>query len=218
MNEKIYRISFYSGDKPNWIAISNIDKETLDSFIDYLYSLERNINIFPYVSGGMTVVPHDEMDRTFLVKRIVGDIKKKIPKNEMLNRQFVHRWDDSNYPNPFNLFFKEDLYEFIERNTKLSIEDIRCIVDITPYSRRLENNHFDSAELYEEFNTWHAGIPGSIPWIGTSRWEFVYMFRNEFKKYMHDRGYKVVVDGGWVLNSKEREMRLGLIDENGELY
>lgn len=63
-------------------------------------------------------------------------------------------------------------------------------------------------------------------WIGDdymiypyySRWVFIYMFRNEFKKYMHDKGYKIIVDGGWVINDKKREMDLGLIDESGELY
>jgi len=44
------------------------------------------------------------------------------------------------------------------------------------------------------------------------------MFRNEFKKFMSDKGYKVYPVGGWVLNDKKRECDLGLIDENGELF
>ena len=46
-----YKISFVS-DVPNWVSISSIDRKTLDSFIDYLYSLKRDINVFPYIPGG----------------------------------------------------------------------------------------------------------------------------------------------------------------------
>ena len=44
------------------------------------------------------------------------------------------------------------------------------------------------------------------------------MLRNEFKKIMYDSGYFVKVDGGWVLNNKDREMKIGLINDKGGLY
>ena len=43
------------------------------------------------------------------------------------------------------------------------------------------------------------------------------MFRKEFIRYMKQKGFDVVVDGGWVLNDKEREVKLGLIDKDGHL-
>lgn len=219
--EAVYLIKFNksSEEQPNWVSFSNIDKTTFDEFVDYLYLLKRNINVLPYISGGMTVIPHDDLDRTYVVERIVDDIKKGISKTELLNKHFVHRWNHQNsYMNPFNLFFKEDVYEFIEENTKLSRNDVYRLVNKLPYCSCIDKDVFNDSEIYETFNSWLSNNQEHNPWIGTSRWEFIYMFRNEFKKFMHDKKHRVVVDGGWVLNDKQREIKLGLIDENGDLF
>ena len=218
-NNRVYLIKFKSPNKlPNWVNISNIDKTTLDEFIDYLYALKRNINILPYICGGLSPGPHADLDRTYLVQRIVDDIKKNFPKNELLNKHIVHCWDyPETYDNPFDLFFKEDVYEFMEKNTTLSKNDLCCFVSDLPYTKVVKKKIFKNIEIFNTFSLWLTNNEHN-PWIGTSRWEFIYMFRNEFKKFMRDKGYKVVVDGGWVLNDKQREIKLGLIDENGELY
>ena len=218
----VYLIKFiYPGKHPNWANISNIDKKTFDEFVDYLYSLKRNIDVLPYISGGM-IGMHilEDLDRTYIVKDIVDDIKKSLPKNELFDKYFVHRWNHPDtYKNPFNLFFKEDVYEFVMKNIKThcSERDIYNFVNDLPYAKSIEKDIFDNSDLFNTFNSWLFDNQVHDPWIGTSRWDFIYMFRNEFIQYMNDRGYEVVVEGGWVLNDKERETRLGLIDENGEL-
>ena len=104
---KTYRISFYS-DMPNWVSISSIDKKTLNSFIEYLYLLKRDINVFPYVSGGGPFGnPH--LDRISVPKAIAKDIKQKVPADKMLNN---HISRDENDKSCFGIHFIEDVYEF----------------------------------------------------------------------------------------------------------
>ena len=147
---KEYKITFdHTLSECNWNSISSIDKETLDGFIDYLYSLDRHIQILPYIPGGGPFL-NPYLDKTYKVHQIVDDIKHKVPKDEMIKKRFDHFLEDySNSEDDYHRFF--------------------------------------------------------------SRWVFIYMFRGEFKRYMNERGYEVVVDGGWVLNNERRERIFGLI-------
>lgn len=209
-----YKISFVS-DVPNWVSISSIDRKTLDSFIDYLYSLKRDINVFPYIPGGGPF-GNPCLDKTYVPKAIAKDIKQKVPVNKMLNNHITR---DENDKSCFGIHFIEDVYEFYlsigiekKRAFETSINQYHC----DEIKERLMINSFKNNRKLRKFAEWKGNNYVHYPYH--SRWVFIYMFRNEFKKYMHDRGYKVVVDGGWIINDKKREMKLGLIDENGELY
>ena len=209
-----YKISFVS-DVPNWVSISSIDRKILYSFIDYLYSLKRDINVFPYIPGGGPF-GNPCLDKTYVPKAIAKDIKQKVPVNKMLNN---HISRDENDKSCFGIHFIEDVYEFYlsigiekKRAFEASINQYRC----DEIKQRLMINNFKNNRKLKKFAEWRGNDYTHYPYH--SRWVFIYMFRNEFKKYMHDRGYMVVVNGGWVINDKFREMKLGLIDENGELY
>ena len=52
MNENVYTITFKDKGRRNWVSLSSITKETIDGFIKYLYSLNRDINVLPYIPGG----------------------------------------------------------------------------------------------------------------------------------------------------------------------
>ena len=215
-----YTISFYK-DCPNWASLSSIDKKTFYSFIKYLYSLERKIVVLPYICGGQVGPCHADptLDRTKDVSAIVEEIKNKTPIHEML----THHFSCNNTRNNKFLYihFNEDLFEFfksigLDNNNALKQADycssIFCDVDEVKY--RLENINGINHSKAKSFIRWFK----TKPKIHGSRWKFVYMFRNEFKKFMDEKGYFVNPIGGWVLNDKDREFELGLIDEDGLLY
>ena len=214
-NEKIYRISFRINTF-NWVSLSSISKDELMDFIKYLYSLKRSINVFPYIPGGLAAgcIPNPYMDKTYLVERIAKDIKNKTDIDKMLNtitRDFISE------KSCYGIHFIEDVYEFYlslgiaEKVALQAVKNHYTKTEIERYLLPLTNKR-----KLQNFANWIGDDHSVFPYH--SRWVYVYMFRNEFKKYMHDKGYKITVDGGWVINDKEREMKLGLIDENGELY
>lgn len=217
-SKKPYTITFY--DNPHWVSLSNIDKKTFYGFIDYLYSLDRNIIVLPYISGGLEgpCKPVNDKDRTDKVLSIVKDIKDKVPVHKML----THYFSENNIISKrfSKIHFNEDIFEFllslkINRGEAIKIA-YRCQYgpDIKELQYLLlDRKHHNTLKIKAFLNWLKTG-----PNILRSRWMFIYMFRNEFKKYMNDRGYKVFVVDGWVLNNKKREYQLGLIDENGELY
>ena len=217
--EAVYLIKFENLERfPNCFGISNIDKTTFDEFVDYLYSLKRDIHVLTFVFGAMYGLGITKLDGTRDVKAIAEDIKNGVPKNELLNQRFVFQSRTPvDYANPFNLFFKEDVCEFLEKNTKLSKSNIRHLVADLPWKLVVEKDMFYSSKVFEDFNSWLTDNNGHKPWIKYSRWNFVYMFRSEFREFMDKKNYRVVVEGGWVLNSKQREVALGLIDKNGDL-
>ena len=65
----IYRISFLIPNEYNWVNISSISDETLNEFANYLYSLDRDIEVLPYIPGGLHcgICAYPELDRTYLV-------------------------------------------------------------------------------------------------------------------------------------------------------
>ncbi len=210
----IYEISFIEPKAHwNWVSVSSISKNIFLDFIDYLYSLDREIEALPYIPGGLVagMVGKPYMDKTYLVKEIVEKIKDKEPKEEIFEI-FCHI--KSAY-NKAQIFFIEDVYEMLlsfglnkEQAAKASINQ--------PYGERIKNHipsNLNSHRL-ELFVKQFADI-WYFPY--SSRWQFIYMFRGEFIRYMKNKGYEVSVDGGWILNDKKREMNLGIIDENGNL-
>ena len=217
--KKVYHIRFFS-DMPNWVSMSTIDKETLDEFIQYLYSLERRIVVLPYVCGGGGPVSSDPTtDRTYIPRAIAEGISKKVDIDTLLNENISHGLADKT--NCYGIHFMEDVYEFYR---SLGIENFRAYsAAIKQYHRNDNEEHLSYGELkdnekLQEFAKWIGYESGYKHYPYQSRWVFVYMFRNEFKRFMEEKGYQVVVDGGWVLNNKFREVKLGLINENGDLY
>ena len=91
---KQYKIKFLKSNKnPNWVNVSNIDKKTFNDFISYLYQLNRDIVVLPYIPGGGGPIHVDpSTDRTYLVEGIADSIKNKTPINEILFSYFVNRW------------------------------------------------------------------------------------------------------------------------------
>ena len=206
------------------------------------YSSNRMIVIMPYVSGGAPCgVGIPNLDRTGNVLGVYKDIEDKVPVHKMLDRHFTIQKPDIEYQAKYktsewkledlkgyeNIHFIEDLYEFyislgideeeayklcINRYDSDSLKELN-LFDKVNDKEKLEGliNWIDDHSPYETFGKINA-------WPYRSRWMFIYMFRNVFKKFMDENGYKVVVDGGWVLNDKEREMKLGLIDREGNLY
>lgn len=192
----IYRISFLIPNEYNWVNISSISVKTLNEFAKYLYSLNRDIEVLPYIPGGLHcgICAYPELDRTYLVNRIVKDIKDKLPIKKLFAKYFVYTWceqiDLSKLP---ETIFIEDVYESLLSKgltKKEAIQQTMYICDTESNSKKILRN---------------------------SRWQFIYMFRKEFIRYMKQKGFDVVVDGGWVLNDKEREVKLGLIDKDGHL-
>ena len=215
---KTYKISFYL-DKPNWVNASNIDNKTFYDFIDYLYQLDRDINVLPYIPGGGGPLCCDPTtNKTYLVEDIASCIKEKIPFELIFNKAFPGRLVKcDNFTNPYNafVFFIEDTYELI---SNLCSKDAALNTCLKQYSaKEIRNLKTTQPEDQTKLNLFADWIEeGYFPYI--SRWNFIYMFRNEFKKFMYDKGYTIKVEGGWVLNDKEREVKLGLINEEGELY
>ena len=218
IKKETYTISFYV-DSPNWVSFSNIDKNTFYSFIEYLYSLKRKIIALPYISGGWTVRPVPDQDNTYKVLNIVKDINNKIPIHQML----AHYFSSKNMTKGkfFNIHFNEDILEFLlslglNKNDALQIADDYCryIPNVYEVEYRLLNMKNINRSKAKAFIKWLE----TTPRIQNSRWMFIYMFRNEFRNFMNEKGYKVHPIGGWILNNKEREIRLGLIDEDGELF
>ena len=211
---KEYKILFYT-DKCNWVSLSSISKKDLDAFIEYLYSLTRDINVFPYISGGGPF-GNPYLDRTYVVRGIANDIKKKVPIDKVLNKYISRDESEQSY---FGIHFIEDVYEFylsLGIDEKIAFSAAKSQYNCENIKKYLMVGEFEHNEKLKAFAEWRGNDYTHYPY--QSRWVFIYMFRNEFKKYMHDKGFRVVVDGGWVLNDKNREIKLGLIDENGELF
>lgn len=195
-------------DYPNWVSISSIDKSLFYDFIEYLYSLDRKPLVLPYIPGGAPnggAKPY--MDKTYQVEILANDIVNKEPIQNVLNRFVYCLWNKTDktkdISNPYQLFFIEDVYEYY---LSLGIDKAKARI-----------------QAYERYNTLLDGdckkwLCDKYSFPFSSRWVFIYMFRTEFKKYMKNKGYQVDVDGGWVLNDKSREIHLGLIDNDGNLF
>lgn len=206
---KPYIITFdkKSNDYPNWISISSMDKKLFYDFVNCLYSLNRKPIVLPYIPGGAPnggAKPY--MDKTYQVELLADEIFRKVPIDNILNRFVYCLWnkDDKieDLSNLYRLFFIEDVYEYY---LSIGIEKEKA-----------------KEQVYERYNvTIDNGckqwLCEKYPFPFSSRWVFIYMFRSEFKKYMYGKGCLVQVDGGWILNDKKREMKLGLIDEYGNL-
>jgi len=203
---KNYKITFLEPRLHwNWVTVSSIDKETFLGFIDYLYNLDRDIEVLPYIPGGLIACTgaNPWMDKTYLVKRIARSIKDRKPKEEIFE-EFTYI---SNKDNKAQIFFAEDVYEMLlslgltkEAAVQIANEHynkniIKTAISPSTNSDLLKAfiNQLDSHFFYFPYH---------------SRWIFIYMFRGEFVRYMKSIGYDdVSVDGGWVLNDKEREVK-----------
>ena len=200
----LFEIKFDRGG-PHWVSISNIPKNMMDDFISYLYELDREIILDKYIPGGFVgVAIRPYLDKTKLVKKIIKDIKNKVDVNEMLNN--IHfSLNDNNNPN--NLHFVEDLYEYyLSKGIEKEIAKKAC------YDYQSRHEVLKEDEEYQSILKWMDNH-----WCFTSRWAFIYMFRHEFILFMRKEGYQVSVKNGWVLNDKQREIKLGLIDGDGKL-
>jgi hypothetical protein len=213
-----YTIVFYE-DVPNWVSISNIDKKTFYDFIDYLYSKEIKI-IYPYVPGGFVGPCHAARDKneTYKLENIVKSIKNKKPIHSLLNHYFVnHEYS----PEPkFSYFhFTEDVLECILSFGVSNSEANRlynlCYSDFDEFKFQISSYNTKHSRKNERLIKF---LEINRKYMTYSRWIFIYMFRNEFRKFMYDKGFKVFPIGGWVLNDKLREIELGLIDVEGELF
>ena len=210
----IYEISFIEPKAHwNWVSVSSINKDIFLDFIDYLYNLDREIEVLPYIPGGLVaaMIPKPYMDKTYLVKGIVEKIKAKEQKEELFE-VFCHI---KSADNQAKIFFIEDVYEMLlsfgltqEQAAKVSIEQ--------PFGERIKD-HIPSNVNSHQLELFIKQFDDSWYFPYGSRWIFIYMFRGEFIRYMKNKGYDTSVDGGWILNEKEREMKLGLIDENGDM-
>ena len=212
-----YEISFLEPKaRWNWVSVSSIAKETFDGFIDYLYNLDREIEILPYIPGGYAAPMHirEDLDKTYLVKQIVGIIKDKKPVKEIYKAMLFFRKDE-NYET--DLAFIEDVYElYLSLGVPQHIALEYSNKQIHPSDERSFLLIYKGNEKVNEFINMFNAHDFYFPFL--SRYVFVYMFRSEFIKYMKSTGYNgVSVDGGWVLNDKEREIKQGIIDENGNL-
>ena len=205
----------------NWATISSIDKKTFNQFINYLYSLKRNIPIQPYISGGLVGPMHAvlDLDKTFKVEMLVEAIKNKVPKDRMLNYFLNYSWilpkPKIDIDNKYNIHFIEDVYELLIPITN-DVESIFYYIK-KKITRVIEmpDEKFDNIELWHDIRQELTNFNNNSLLPQLSRWVFVYMFRHEFRSFMNKRGYEVIVDGGWVLNDKKRELSLGLIDKDG---
>ena len=206
------KITFVDPHISNWGNISSITKEFLDDFIKYLYSLDRDIEVYPYIPGGgapLGINPYT--DKTYIVTNLAKAIKNKESIYPLLDKYFFH---DEEHSNEFGIYFVEDLFEFY---LSMGIDTLRAF--------KASIGHYNKQQILEEFSdikddrlirfaNWRGNGYLHIP--NLSRWVFIYMFRNEFKNYIKDRNLEVSIPGGYILNSKKREMKLGLINEDGE--
>ena len=202
---KIYEISFIAGTI-NWVSISSIDKNTLDAFIDYLYKLDRDIILDKYIPGGLVgVAVRPYLDKTSIVEKMIREIKSNNNVNLMLSH--IHfSFSDNN--NPFHFYFVEDLYDYLLSHDIDKETAIEACFDKDKRKELLKDN-----QEYQDILKWLS----TGYWPFSSRWKFIYMFRSEFINFMKERGYTVSIKGGWILNDKNREMKLGLIDIEGNL-
>jgi len=203
----------------NWALISSIYKNTFNQFIDYLYSLKRDIPVQPYISGGLVGPMHAvlDLDKTFKVKMLVEAIKNKVPKDNMLNYFLYCGWvfpkPKLDIDNKYNIHFIEDVYELLI----LIANDEKILFDYISYQKtsQIPDNVFGNVELWHDIRQQLIDYEKRSLLPVLSRWVFIYMFRNEFRSFMKKRGYEVIVEDGWVLNDKKRELSLGLIDKDG---
>ena len=184
-------------DYPNWVCLSSIDKKTFYDFIDYLYSLDRDIEVLPYIPGGAPLgIPKPYLDQTYIVRGIASDIKNKRDIDEILSQYFDGRLLDKNKRRCFHhIHFKEDVYEYLLDkgiDKDIIIKNIHIYKDKDVY--KIDPSLVELANWIKEGHS-----------VSMSRYVFIYMFRNEFIKYMASIGCEVEVDGGWILNSRERE-------------
>ena len=212
-----YKISFLEPRaKWNWVTVSSISKETFNDFIDYLYSLNRDIEVLPYIPGGLLagMGAKPDMDKTYLVKEIVGIIKDKKPVKEIYRTMWSF-WKDEDFET--DIAFIEDVYElYLFLGVPQYIALGYCNEQICPSDERSFLSIYKGNEKVDEFINMFKNHDFYFPF--SSRYKLVYMFRNEFIRYMKSKGYDdVSVEGGWVLNDKEREMKLGIIDSGGNL-
>ena len=204
VNVHHFEISF-DREGPHWVSISNIPKNMIDDFISYLYELDREIILDRYIPGGFAgVAIRPYLDKTDLAKKIIVDIKNRMDVNTVLNN--IHfSLNDNN--NPYNFHFVEDLYEYyLSKGLDKSTAKKAC------YENEYRLQVLKEDKEYQSILKWLENH-----WPFTSRWTFIYMFRSEFILFMRQAGYQVSVKGGWVLNDKQREIELGLIDKNGNL-
>ena len=211
----VYKISFLEPRAHwNWVSVSSISKEVFLGFIYYLYNLNRDIEILPYIPGGlvagMGAKPH--MDKTYMVRKIVRNIKNKEPIEEIFE-DFSYIYEDDNKA---KIYFIEDVYEML-LSFGLTQEDAVEIAK-EQYCNSKIRDAIPICVNSELLETFIGQLENSGYYPYHSGWTFIYMFRGEFIRYMKSLGYDdVSVDGGWVLNDKKREVELGLIDEDGQL-
>ena len=206
-----YEISFLEPKAyRNWVSVSSISKEVFLGFIDYLYSLDRDIEVLPYIKCEMFT--ESNTDKTYLVKRIARIIKDKCPKEDIFE-EFTYIPEDDNEA---HVYFIEDIYEML-----LSFgltQEFAVDIARSHYCNDELDRQIPIAVNSERLKTLITQLEGSGYFPYHSRWMFIYMFRGEFVRYMKSKGYDdVSVEGGWVLNDKEREIELGLIDTNRKM-
>lgn len=200
---KEYRITFLEPRTPwNWATVTSIDKATFLGFVDYLYNLDRDIEIQPFIQCGFTssskIKPN--MDKTYLVKRIVRRIKDNDSKEEVFE-EFTYLYNEDNKA---QIFFIEDVYEML-----LSFGLTK------DFAIEIANKHHCSNDFEKDIpicvndellGMFMKQFEYSAYYPYHSRWMFVYMFRNEFIRYMKFLGYdSVSVDGGLLSNDKEEK-------------
>lgn len=199
----------------NWVSVSSITKEEFLGFIDYLYSLDRDIEIQPYIPGGYAALMliREDLDKTYLVEQIVRIIKDKKPVVEIY-KIMDHVRQKENHES--DIVFIEDVYElYLSLGVPQEIALEHANKQVYPCHKDSILPLYKGNNKVETFISMFNDHDFYFPF--TSRYKFIYMFRNEFVRYMKTKGYDgVSVEGGWILNDKEREMKLGIIDENGE--
>ena len=208
-----YEITFLKPRvKWNWVTVSSINKEDFLGFINYLYNLDRDIEIQPYIPGGYVAPMHikEDLDKTYLVKLIANIIKDKKPVSEIYKIiNFVRKEKE----HESDIAFIEDVYElYLSLRIPQGIALEYANKQIRPHDERSFLSLYKGDERVKVFYKMFEDYDFYFPF--SSRYKFVYMFRNEFIRYIKSKGYDdVSVEGGWVLNDKEREMRIGLINE-----
>ena len=198
----------------NWVTVSSISKDVFSGFLDYLYNLGRDIEVQPYIPGGYASPMHirDDLDRTYLVEQIVKLIKEKKPFTEIFK---VIRFINAKEEYETDTFFIEDVYElYLSLGVPQDIALHYANEQIRPSDERSFLPIYKEDKRAKPFIDMFEKDPFYFPF--SSRYKFIYMFRNEFVRYMKTKGYDdVSVEGGWILNDKEREMELGIIDVDG---
>ena len=113
----VYKISFLEPKAHwNWVSVSSINKEAFLGFIDYLYRLDRDIEILPYIPGGLLagMGGNPYMDKTYLVERIARKIKEKVPKEEIFE-EFTYIYNEDNKT---QIYFMEANHAFRKKQKK----------------------------------------------------------------------------------------------------